>query len=228
MDISFLGAAGGVTGSCHLVRVGGHELLLDCGLFQGAAEDEARNREPFPFDAAGLGAVVLSHAHIDHSGRLPILVRRGFRGPVYATPATIDLARVLLRDAAHLQEADAERENRRRLRAGKGLVKPLFTAEDAEDTLRRFRPLDFDRPTDILPGVRVSLLPAGHILGAASVVLDLEAGGRRRRVAFSGDIGQDDSCMLPAPRPPDRADLVLLESTYGDRNHRSREDTRRE
>lgn len=228
MDISFLGAAGGVTGSCHLVRVGGRELLLDCGLFQGRHEEEARNRDPFPFDAARLDAVVLSHAHIDHSGRLPILVRRGFRGPVYATPATIDLARVLLRDAAHLQEADAERENRRRLRAGKGLLKPLFTAEDAEDTLRRFRPLDFDRPTDILLGVRVTLLPAGHILGAASVVLDLEEDGSRRRVAFSGDIGQDDSCMLPAPRPPDRADIVLLESTYGDRNHRSREDTRRE
>ena len=228
MDISFLGAAGGVTGSCHLVRVGGHELLLDCGLFQGAAEDEARNREPFPFDAAGLGAVVLSHAHIDHSGRLPILVRRGFRGPVYATPATIDLVRVLLRDAAHLQEADAERENRRRLRAGKGLVKPLFDAGDVEDALRCFRPLEFEQPADILPGVRVTLLPAGHILGAASVVLDLEEGDRRRRVAFSGDIGQDDSCMLPAPRPPANADLVLLESTYGDRNHRSHDDTLRE
>src|SRR5690606_22817556 len=111
MDISFLGAAGGVTGSCHLVRVGGRSLLLDCGLFQGRREEEAHNRDPFPFDAAALDAVVLSHAHIDHSGRLPILARRGFRGPVYATPASIDLARVLLRDAAHLQEADAERTN---------------------------------------------------------------------------------------------------------------------
>lgn len=228
MDIAFHGAAGGVTGSCHLVRVGGRSLLLDCGMFQGRHEEEARNRDPFPFDAAALDAVVLSHAHVDHSGRLPILARRGFRGPVFATPATIDLARVLLRDAAHLQEADAERENRKRLRAGRGQVKPLFTAQDAEDTLRLFRPLDFDAPTDILPGVRVTLLPAGHILGAASVVLDLEEDGRRSRVAFSGDIGQDDSCMLPAPRPPDRADVVLLESTYGDRNHRARADTRRE
>ena len=228
MDISFHGAAGGVTGSCHLVRVGGRALLLDCGLFQGRREEEAHNRDPFPFDAAALDAVVLSHAHIDHSGRLPILARRGFRGPVYATPATIDLARVLLRDAAHLQEADAERTNRRRQRAGKGLVKPLFTAVDVDDALRLFRPLDFDLPTDILPGVRATLLPAGHILGAASVVLDLEEDGRRRRVAFSGDIGQDDSCMLPPPRPPDRADLVLLESTYGDRNHRARADTLRE
>jgi len=210
MDISFHGAAGGVTGSCHLVRVGGRSLLLDCGMFQGRREEEAHNRDPFPFDAAALDAVVLSHAPIDHSGRLPILARRGFRGPVFATPATIDLARVLLRDAAHLQEADAERENRRRQRAGKGLVKPLFTREDAEAALRRFRPLDFDLPTGILPGVRATLLPAGHILGAASVVLDLEEDGRRRRVAFSGDIGQDDSCMLPPPRLPDRADLVLL------------------
>lgn len=228
MDISFHGAAGGVTGSCHLVRVGGRQLLLDCGLFQGGREETARNRDPFPFDAAALDAVVLSHAHIDHSGRLPILVRRGFHGPVHATPATIDLARVLLRDAGHLQEADAERENRRRQRQGKGLVKPLFTAEDVEDTLRLFRPLDFDTPTGILPGVRVTLVPAGHILGAASVVLDLEEDGRGRRIAFSGDIGQDDSCMLPPPRPPDRAELVLLESTYGDRNHRAREATRRE
>ena len=135
---------------------------------------------------------------------------------------------MLLRDAAHLQEADAERENRRRQRAGKGLVKPLFTREDAEAALRRFRPLDFDLPTGILPGGRATLLPAGHILGAASVVLDLEEDGRRRRVAFSGDIGQDDSCMLPPPRLPDRADLVLLESTYGDRNHRARADSLRE
>lgn len=228
MDIGFHGAAGGVTGSCHLVRAGGRSLLLDCGMFQGRREEEAHNRDPFPFDAAALDAVVLSHAHIDHSGRLPILARRGFRGPVFATPATIDLARVLLRDAAHLQEADAERENRRRLRAGKGRVKPLFTAEDAEDTLRLFRPLDFDAPTEILPGVRATLLPAGHILGAASVVLDLEEDGRRRRLAFSGDLGQDDSCMLPPPRAPESADLVLLESTYGDRNHRARADTRRE
>lgn len=228
MDISFLGAAGTVTGSCHLLRVGGRSLLLDCGMFQGRAEDEARNHDPFPFDAAALDAVVLSHAHIDHSGRLPLLVRRGFSGPIHATPATIDLLRVLLRDAAHLHEADAERENRRRMRAGKGLVKPLFTADDAEDALRRVRPLDFDRPADILPGVRVTLLPAGHILGAASVVLELEEDGRRRRVAFSGDIGQDDSCMLPAPVPPACADLVLLESTYGDRNHRTRADTVRE
>lgn len=228
MDITFLGAAGGVTGSCHLVRVGDRRLLLDCGMFQGGREEEAHNRDPFPFDAAALDAVVLSHAHLDHSGRLPLLARRGFRGPVHATPATIDLARVLLRDAAHLQESDAERENRRRLRQGKGLVKPLFTADDVEAALRLFRPLDFDVPADILPGVRATLVPAGHILGAASIVLDLQEDGRRRRVAFSGDIGQDDSCMLPPPRPPDRADLVLLESTYGDRNHRARAATHEE
>src|SRR5690554_2104179 len=228
MDITFHGAAGGVTGSCHHLRVGGRQLLLDCGLFQGRREEDARNRDRLPFDPAALDAVVLSHAHIDHSGRLPILVRRGFRGPIHATPATIDLARVLLRDAAHLQEYDAERENRHRLRQGKALVKPLFTREDAEATLRLFAPFEFDTPTDILPGVRATLIPAGHILGAASVVLDLEEDGRRRRLAFSGDIGQDDSCMLPPPRPPDRADLVLLESTYGDRNHRARADTHRE
>ncbi len=228
MDIGFHGAAGGVTGSCHLVSVGRRTLLLDCGQFQGRREDAAANRDPFPFEVAALDAVVLSHAHIDHSGRLPLLVRRGFRGPIFATAASIDLARVLLRDAAHLQEADAERENRRRMRAGRGLVKPLFTADDVDATMRCFRPLEFDAPAEVMPGARATLLPVGHILGAASVVLDLEEGGRTRRVAFSGDVGQDDSCILPAPRPPDRADFVLLESTYGDRNHRSVAETRRE
>ena len=201
MDIGFHGAAGGVTGSCHLVSVGRRTLLLDCGQFQGRREDAAANRDPFPFDVAALDAVVLSHAHIDHSGRLPLLVRRGFRGPIFATPASIDLARVLLRDAAHLQDADAERENRRRMRAGRGLVKPLFTADDVDATMRCFRPLEFDVAADVMPGARATLLPAGHILGAASVVLDLEEGGRTRRLAFSGDFVQEDSCMLPAPRP---------------------------
>ncbi len=225
MDIGFLGAAGTVTGSCFHLRVGGQQLLLDCGLFQGRREQEKLNRGLLPFDPATLGAVVLSHAHLDHSGRLPILVRRGFRGPIHATPASIDLLRVLLADAARLQEADAERENRQRQRLGKGMVKPLFTAADADAVMRRMRPLDFDAPTAILPGVRATLVPAGHILGAASIVLDLEEDGRRRRLAFSGDLGQHDSWMLPGPRAPDRADLVLLESTYGDRNHRARADT---
>src|SRR5690606_15155523 len=226
MDVTFLGAAGGgVTGSCHLVQVGGRRLLLDCGLFQGRRDEEAGNRAPFPFDAAALDAVVLSHAHVDHSGRLPVLVRRGFGGPVFATPATIDLARVLLRDAAHLQEADAERESRRRMRAGRAMVTPLFTPDDVDAALARMRPLDFDAPTDLLPGVRATLLPAGHILGAASVLLELQEDGRRRRLAYSGDIGQDDGVLLPAPVAPASADLVLLESTYGDRNHRARADT---
>lgn len=228
MELSFCGAAGVVTGSCHHLRVGGRQVLLDCGLFQGGREEEARNIERFPFDPRAIDAVVLSHAHLDHCGRLPLLVRRGFDGPIYSHPASIDLVRVLLKDAAYLEQADVERENRKRARRGEKFIKPLFDITDVEAVMAQVRPLDFQRPETILPGVTVTLLPAGHILGAASVVLDLVEGERRRRVVFSGDLGPKGTSLLRDPQPPDRADLVLLESTYGDRNHRSREATLQE
>lgn len=228
MELSFCGAAGVVTGSCHHLRVGGQQMLLDCGLFQGGREEEARNVERFPFDPRGIDAVVLSHAHLDHCGRLPLLVRRGFDGPIYSHPASIDLVRVLLKDAAYLQQADAERENRRRARRGEASIEPLFDITDVEAVMNQMRPLEFERAETILPGVTVALLPAGHILGAASVVLDLVEGEQRRRVVFSGDLGPKDTTLLRDPQPPEHADVVLLESTYGDRNHRSRDATLQE
>ena len=225
MELTCHGAAGEVTGSCHHLRCGGRQLLLDCGLFQGSREDEARNARPLPFDAAAIDAVVLSHAHLDHCGRLPLLVRAGFDGPIFTHPVTIDLVRILLRDSAWLEAADAERDNRRRARRGKPPVRPLFDQDDVDAVMRRMRPLPFGRPEEIVPGVTVSLGQAGHILGAATVLLELQEGGVRRRLLFSGDIGPDGTALIPDPAPPPAADLVLMESTYGDRDHRSREDT---
>lgn len=228
MRITFHGAAGEVTGSCHLVEAAGKRLLLDCGLVQGSRKDEARNRESFPFDPASIDAVVLSHAHIDHSGRIPLLVKRGFRGPVYTHHASRDLCRIMLRDSAYLNEREAEWENRKRERKGLRPVEPLYTMRDASDAMRRFRGLDYGERTEILPGVAVRLSDAGHILGSAVVELWLEESGLGRKIVFSGDLGHMGAPILRDPTPVREADLVLLEATYGDRLHRSREETLRE
>lgn len=230
MHLQFYGAAGEVTGSCHIVEVAGRRLLLDCGMIQGGDHPAARNREPFPFEATSIDAVVLSHAHIDHCGRLPLLLRRGYRGPIHATAACRDLARILLLDSAHLAQRDAERALRRpqERRNGRDAVEPLFTVADAEATLRQFVVVPDGRAVEILPGVGLTLLAAGHILGSASAWLDLEEAGRKRRLVFSGDIGQYDSPILHDPAlAPDRVpvDVVVMESTYGDRRHRERADT---
>lgn len=224
MLVRFHGAAGEVTGSCHEVEAAGHRLLLDCGLIQGGREDEARNRAPFGFDPAAIDAVVLSHAHIDHCGRLPLLVRRGFRGPIHCTAATADLLRIMLEDSARLAEADAERENRRRP-AHAPPAQPLYDLDDVEATLERLAPHPLDVPRQILPGITLRLREAGHILGSASVELRADEGGRERVLLFSGDVGMCGTPILKDPAPPGRADLVLLESTYGDRLHRPRAET---
>ena len=225
MEIRFFGAAGEVTGSCHIVSVGARRILLDCGLIQGSRKDEARNAEPFPFDPATLDAVVLSHAHIDHSGRLPLLVRAGFRGPIYAQTATRDLCRIMLKDSGFLQEKDAEIENRKRARKGLAAIEPLYTARDATAAVRRIRTLPYDQFHEVVPGIQVRFRDAGHILGSCIVELRLEEGGVRRTVVFSGDLGQKDTPILRDPVSVEAADLVLMESTYGDRCHRSREET---
>ncbi len=226
MQLEFFGAAGEVTGSCHILRVGRSTVLLDCGLIQGGRKPHDRNRAEFPFDAAGIDAVILSHAHVDHCGRLPLLRQRGFRGPIYATAACRDLARILLLDSANLAERDAERENRRRARENrKPPVEPLYTTEDAERTLRQFRTVAYGRALELLPGVELVFRDAGHILGSASVWLRLAEGGDTCRLVFSGDLGQYDSPILRDPDPNGSADLVLMESTYGDRLHRDREQT---
>jgi metallo-beta-lactamase family protein len=225
MDIQFLGAAREVTGSCMLVRAGGHQLLLDCGLIQGAPADEARNRDPFPFDPKAIDAVVLSHAHLDHSGRLPLLVKSGYRGPIYTHRATHDLCHIMLMDAASLNEKDAEHENRRRQRAGKHPVEPLYTRKDAERAMRQFQALDYHQEQEILPGVRVRLQDAGHILGSAIVELWLTENSLMRKLVLSGDLGHAGAPILRNPEAVREADLVMLESTYGDREHRSWEAT---
>jgi len=223
MRITFNGAAGEVTGSCHLLDTGSNRILLDCGMIQGSREAEARNRDPFLFDPAGLDAVVLSHAHIDHCGRLPLLVQRGYRGPIWTHTATADLLGIMLEDSAALAEADAQRNARRG--RGRKNVEPLYSQEDVARTLERVRALSYQQPHEILPGVVLTLRDAGHILGSASVEIRATEEGQARTLVFSGDVGPLNTPILCDPDPVPEADLVLLESTYGGRTHRSRTDT---
>lgn len=225
MRLSFHGAVGGVTGSCYLLECGGRRVMLECGLVQGGGDARQANRAPFPVPPESLDAVVLSHAHIDHSGRLPMLVGAGYEGPIYTHRATVDLCDIMLRDAAYLQEKDCETENRKRARRGQGPVEPLYTIRDAERAQRQFRPLDYDQRTEIVPGVELRLQDAGHILGSAIVELWLSEAGKTRKVVFSGDLGLQGTPILRDPAVVAEADAVLLESTYGDRLHRSREDS---
>jgi metallo-beta-lactamase family protein len=224
MKMEFFGAAAEVTGSCHILHVGGQRVLLDCGLIQGSRRDEDRNRDPFPFDASKIDAVVLSHAHLDHCGRLPLLVKRGFRGPIFAQEASCELVAILLADAAHLAERDAEYRSRK---TGKK-VKPLYTLAEGEQVMRQLRGRKYRQEFKVIKGVRVTFRDAGHILGSCTVEVRAEEGGTERKIVFSGDLGQYDTPILKDPEPIDRADLVLMESTYGGRRHRDREETIRE
>ncbi len=218
MRIEFHGAAGGeVTGSCHLVEAAGKRILFDCGMVQGSREAEARNAEPFGFDPASIDALVLSHAHIDHIGRVPLLVKRGFSGPIWAQEATCGLFPIMLLDAASLAERSAEFENRDRAPHEPEAV-PLYTAADVAVAQRQLRPLPYEKDTEILPGVTLRLHEAGHILGSA--MLELRADGRLS--LFIGDVGMRVTPILRDPAPAPRTDLILMESTYGDRNHRDR------
>lgn len=221
MEIQFLGAAREVTGSCYLFQVGKHRFLVDCGLIQGTFEHEKKNWEAFPFDVRKIDAVVLTHAHLDHSGRLPVLIKAGFRGFIYTHRATAALCRVMLEDAAYLNMKETERYNRYRARNGKDLLEPLYTQDDVYTTERHFQPLDYGERTEILPGVTLTLHDAGHILGSAIVELELNAEGMTRRVVLSGDLGHAGAPILNDPTVLTDADLVVLESTYGDRCHRA-------
>jgi len=217
MKLTFYGANGNVTGSRHLLTVNGKNVLLDCGLVQGhRAEANERNRNLL-FDPATLDAVVLSHGHVDHCGALPLLVRQGFRGKIYGTPATMDIVPLMLRDCGHIQESDALTWNKRH--KPKDAITPLYTLADAEAVDPFYAPLPYDLPTEIVPGLTVTLEDAGHILGSAIVIADLEENGLRRRLVFSGDLGREHLPILCAPARFGETDILLLESTYGDRLH---------
>jgi metallo-beta-lactamase family protein len=204
----------------HLVEAAGRRILLDCGLYQGRRKEAFERNRNLPFDAAGIDTVILSHAHIDHSGNLPTLARRGFRGPIWTTPATADLCAIMLRDSAHIQEKDVEFVNKERSRRRQRLFEPLYTAEDAEAAVRLMRPVGYDIPTEILPGLSMSLRDAGHILGSASVLLEAAGPDRaRQRLLFTGDLGRAGMPILRDPEPAPAADWLITESTYGNRLH---------
>lgn len=216
MEIEFYGATKRVTGSCHILRAGGYTVLLDCGLVQGSRDVEALNREPFPFDPHEIDAVVLSHGHIDHSGRLPQLLSRGFKGSIYTHHGTIDLCRVLIRDSAMLSENDA----RFMRKHGQKNAEPLYTVDEALQCVRTMTGMRYGERREILPGIAVTLYDAGHILASAFVKLEITEDDKSRTVVFSGDLGQYGSPILNDPEAIGEADTVIVESTYGDRLHR--------
>lgn len=220
MRVIPLGAAGGeVTGSAFLVETRTAAVLVDCGMFQGGRAIEPKNRTLLPYTAR-LNAIVVTHAHLDHVGRIPLLFREKMRVPCYATQATTELAALILRDAAHLMEQDINRQNRRRQRSGKPLVEPLYTPDDAEAAIAAFRPVSYRKPVEIAEGIAADFTEAGHLLGSASIRLTVREGQTTRQLVFSGDLGPKGAPILKDYDPFHRADWVFIESTYGDRDHR--------
>ncbi|REJ67989.1 MAG: MBL fold metallo-hydrolase [Planctomycetota bacterium] len=221
MQLHFWGAAGTVTGSMHVVEVGGYRVMLDCGLYQGRRKKAFQINRELPFEAATIDAVILSHAHIDHSGNLPSLVRSGFTGPIFCTSATRDLAARMLLDSAKIQAYDLKYVNRHRQRVGKRPFEPLYTTHDVHETVSQFVPIDYQHGFEPVANVRCEFYDAGHMLGSAGVAVDVRKNGSRRRLVFSGDIGNTGTPILREPRSIEGADLVIMESTYGDKVHES-------
>ena len=219
MKIKFCGASIGVTGSCHLMTTDKHQILLDCGQFQGGKSMEAMNEEPFPFDPENVECVLLSHAHIDHCGRLPLLVKRGFKGLIYCTDATADLLDVMLKDSAYIHEKDAEMQSRKNVRVGKPPVEPLYTIKDAEAALKLVKPVLYDQLIEINPEIKIVFNDAGHILGSAITELWITEGESTSKIVFSGDLGVMDRPILRNPIKIKKADYVIMETTYGNRLH---------
>ena len=219
MKIHFHGAAQTVTGSQHLLEINGRTLLLDCGLYQGPRAEAYQRNRTFGFDPAEVDAVILSHAHIDHSGNLPSLVKAGFRGPIFATQATAHLSNIMLIDAGHIQEADAYFVNKKKIKSGQPLIEPLYTQEDAALVAQYFVGLDYDEEFEPAPGVTGRLVEAGHILGSAAVALDVRERNKSTRLWFSGDIGRRGLPLMRDPELPGDVDYLIMECTYGDKQH---------
>ena len=219
MKIKFCGASTGVTGSCHLLTSGEHKILLDCGQFQGGKAQEALNFEPFPFEPSEIECVILSHAHIDHCGRLPLLVKRGFTGKIYCTDATADLLDVMLKDSGYIHEKDAEWKSRKNERAGKPPVEPLYTVNDAMEALKYVEPILYDQQIAINDDMNIVFNDAGHILGSAITELWVTEDGKESKIVFSGDLGMTDRPILRDPTIIKKADYVIMETTYGNRIH---------
>ncbi len=225
MKISFHGADREVTGSCHLIECNGKRLLIDCGLFQGGHELAEENEKPFGFNASDIDYVLLTHAHLDHCGRIPLLVKRGFKGEIITTSASRELTRLVLLDSANLQEEEARYQNRRAQRKrgnhGKAEIEPLYTVLDALNSLDCFlQTVSYEQTLELAPGIRATFLDAGHILGSACILLELAQAGKHRRVLFSGDLGNSGRAILHNPAKPPPADVVVMETTYGDRVHK--------
>lgn len=219
--IHFFGASRAVTGSCYLIENKGSKVLIDCGLFQGAKSEKELNYRDFPFDAKSIKAVILTHAHIDHAGLLPKLSKHGFRGTIFATAPTSDLCSVMLPDSGHIQESEVEQLNRRNRRRGRDEVTPIYTEQDAKDTMRFFSLIDYKKWINVVPGIRVRYWNAGHLLGSASVEMEIETEEDTKkpvRILFSGDIGPDNKSLQPDPEAPGDFDYLLCESTYGNRD----------
>ena len=216
MKLSFYGADREVTGSCHGVEIRGKNILVDCGMVQGSDNDSGQG---FPFNPATIDYVVMTHAHIDHSGRLPLLVKQGFRGQIFATGATVRLLEIMLRDSAHIQEVEAGWKSRKGKRAGKNEIEPLYTIGDAEKVFEYVVPCVYNKPVEVDEGVRIRFADAGHLLGSAFVEMWLEEGGVSKKIVFSGDIGNVGQPIIRDPQYVTEADIALMESTYGDRNH---------
>ena len=219
MKIKFCGATIGVTGSCHLLYTERHRVLLDCGQFQGNKEMDALNYEPFPFDPTAVEAVVLSHAHIDHCGRIPLLVKRGFKGDIYCTDATADLLRVMLLDSAYIHEKDAEWQSKKNARTGKPPVEPLYTVDDAERSLKLVKPILYDQLVEINDEMKIVFNDAGHILGSAITEIWVTENEQTSKIVFSGDLGVNNRPILRDPKKIKKADYLIMESTYGNRLH---------
>ncbi len=222
MRLLFLGGVRTVTGSMHVLETGDERILLECGLYQGRHQEayEKNSKLPFPFDLKSINSVLLSHAHIDHSGNLPTLCKRGFEGNIFSTPATRDLCSVMLMDAAYIQEQDAEYINKRELYdPDMGPVQPIYTENDVVASMRQFVSIDYHRSFQISPQVKASFVDAGHVLGSAIVVLDVQKNGKKTRIAFSGDLGRKNMPLMRNPEIPEGVDYLILESTYGDRSH---------